>query len=137
MSAVALSPIRVFAVAKLQTTKVQDVAELNVTVAVLAEQHEHVSATLVEIKDALKRQDQNSDEFRRLVLANVQALTTEKLPAMEAQIAKISEQVSKITEKGIWNWLRKNIMILGTGVAITAALIAAIKWFFSHFHWKN
>lgn len=110
------------------------VGELKTSVAVLTTQHGHILEAVNRIELAVKGQAVTSDEYRQNLMTEV-LKTTDSVKAMEIEIDHLKKDLSRLTERTLVQWLRRNTAIIAITITTVTALVAVITWLKAHFHW--
>ena len=110
------------------------VGQLKTSVAVLATQHGHILEAVNRIELAVKGQAVSSDDYRRTLMVEV-LKTTDSVKAMEIEIDQVKQDLSRLAERTLVQWLRKNSAVIAITITTITALIAVVTWIKSHLHW--
>lgn len=108
------------------------VAELKVSVAVLAAQHAHILEAVSRIEKAVQIQSLASDDYRKTLMAEV-LRTTDLVKTVETDLIRVKHDIERIAEITPARWLRRNAAVIAVTITTIAALAGAIGWIRLHF----
>lgn len=107
------------------------VADLAVSVAVLANQHGHLLEAVNRIEMAVRSQAESSEEYRAALLSKVADVTT-MVKATEREVEKVKTDLEKLSQRGMINWIRRNYMLITAAIAVATALLYVVRWLMGH-----
>lgn len=134
MSAIAVKLPNVAGEDRLMEDVRDTVGELKTSVAVLATQHAHILEAVNRIESAVKGQAASSEDYRKTLMSEV-LKTTDSVRAMEVEIEQVKQDLSRLTERTLMQWLRKNSAVVAITIVMITTLIAFVKWVIAHIHW--
>ena len=108
------------------------VGELNTKVAVLATQHGYLIEAINRVELAVRAQSVTSDEYRKTLMAEV-LRTTDTVKAMEIEIEIVKQDLTRLTDRTLGAWMRKNAGAIAVTVTVIVTLVGLIRWMISHY----